>query len=161
MSEIVIDPQAGFKAYADPHIIEGRTLKQDDIRTAVLHIIHEQGLVKVGNVYYMKREFQNLDAETRAVYGPRRSMSSLPSTSQAPKAEANENPEVPVHAPRVKRSKSASHASSASLLHRHSHMSSSLKNPSKKFKKFILKTVLAPMKKLQESTTPKTASDDC
>ncbi|VFR00767.1 unnamed protein product [Cuscuta campestris] len=98
------------------------------------------GLVKIGEEYYMKKEFQNLDEATRAEYGPRRSMSSLPSTSRAPRAvdEENANTEVPVRAPRVKRSKSASHASSASLMHRHSHMASTSKNPFKKFKKFIL-----------------------
>ncbi|VFQ76134.1 unnamed protein product [Cuscuta campestris] len=80
------------------------------------------GLVKIGEEYYMKKEFRNLDEATRAEYGPRRSMSSLPSTSRAPQAEAEENAntEVPVRAPRVKRSKLASHASSASLMHRHS-----------------------------------------
>ncbi|VFR01254.1 unnamed protein product [Cuscuta campestris] len=111
------------------------------------------GLVKMGEKYYMKKEFQNLDEATRAEYGPRQSMSSLPSTSRAPRAEAEENAntEVPVRAPRVKRSKSTSHASSASLMHRHSHMASTSKSPFKKFKKFILKTVVAPMKKLQES----------
>ncbi|VFQ60841.1 unnamed protein product [Cuscuta campestris] len=111
------------------------------------------GLVKIGEEYYMKKEFQKLDAATRAEYGPRRSMSSLPSTSRAPQdeAEENANTEVPVRASRVKRSKSASHASSASLMHRHSHMASTSKNPFKKFKKFILKTVVAPMRKLQES----------
>ncbi|VFQ97334.1 unnamed protein product [Cuscuta campestris] len=111
------------------------------------------GLVKIGEEYYMKKEFQNLDEATRAEYGPRRSMSSLPSTSRAPRAEAEENAntEVPVRAPRVKRSKSASHASSASLMHCHSHMASTSKNPFKKFKKFILKTVVAPMRKIQES----------
>ncbi|VFQ79197.1 unnamed protein product [Cuscuta campestris] len=31
-----------LKAYADPHIIEGRTLKQDDIPVAVLELIQEQ-----------------------------------------------------------------------------------------------------------------------
>ncbi|VFQ67744.1 unnamed protein product [Cuscuta campestris] len=111
------------------------------------------GLVKIGEEYYMKKEFQNLVEATRAEYGPRRSMSSLPSTSRAPQAEAKENAntEVPVRAPRVKRSKSASHASSTSLMHRHSHMASTSKNPFKKFKKFILKTVVAPMRKIQES----------
>ncbi|VFQ67216.1 unnamed protein product [Cuscuta campestris] len=111
------------------------------------------GLVKIGAEYYMKKEFQNLDEATRVEYGPRRSMSSLPSTSRAPQAEAEENAntEVPVRAPRVKCSKSTSHASSASLMHRHSHMASTSKNPFKKFKKFILKTVVAPMRKLQES----------
>ncbi|VFQ79940.1 unnamed protein product [Cuscuta campestris] len=109
------------------------------------------GLIKIGEEYYMKKEFQKLDAATRAEYGPRRSMSSLPFTSQAPDAEANNTTEVPVRAPRIKRSKSASHASSASLLHRHSHMASTSKNPFKKFKKFILKSVVAPMRKLQES----------
>ncbi|VFQ76060.1 unnamed protein product [Cuscuta campestris] len=111
------------------------------------------GLVKIGEEYYMKKEFQKLDAVTRAEYGPRRSMSSLPSTSRAPQdeAEENANTEVPVRAPRVKRSKSSSHASSASLMHRHSHMASTSKNPFKKFKKFILKTVVALMKKFQES----------
>ncbi|VFQ73968.1 unnamed protein product [Cuscuta campestris] len=103
--------------------------------------------------YYMKKEFQNLDEATRAEYGPWRSMSSSPSTSRAPRAIAKENAntEVPIRVPRVKRSKSASHASSASLMHRHSLMASTSKNPFKKFKKFILKTVVAPMKKLQES----------
>ncbi|VFQ77967.1 unnamed protein product [Cuscuta campestris] len=51
MSEIVsnvkpdaqLDVQDGFKAYADPHIIEGRTLKQDDILVSVHELIHEQG----------------------------------------------------------------------------------------------------------------------
>ncbi|VFQ94702.1 unnamed protein product [Cuscuta campestris] len=109
------------------------------------------GLVKIGEEYYMKKEFQKLDEATRAEYGPRRSMSSLPSTSQAPDSEGNNTTEVLVHAPRVKRSKSASHASSAPLLHRHSHMASTSKNPFKKFKKFILKTMVAPMRKLQES----------
>ncbi|VFQ63998.1 unnamed protein product [Cuscuta campestris] len=111
------------------------------------------GLVKMGEEYNMKKEFQNLDEATRAEYGPRHSMSSLPSTSRAPRAEAEENgnTEVPICAPRVKRSKSASHASSASLMHRHSHMASTSKNPFKKFKKFILKTVVAPMRKHQES----------
>ncbi|VFQ84066.1 unnamed protein product [Cuscuta campestris] len=111
------------------------------------------GLVNIGAEYYMKKEFQNIDEATRAEYGPRHSMSSLPSTSRAPQAEAEENAntEVPVRAPRVKRSKPASHASSASLMHRHSHMASTSKNPFKKFKKFILKTVVAPMRKLQES----------
>ncbi|VFQ80904.1 unnamed protein product [Cuscuta campestris] len=110
-------------------------------------------LVKIGEAYYMKKEFQNLDEATRAEYGPRRSLSSVPSTSRAPRAKAaeNANMDVPVRAPRVKRSKSASHASSASLLHRHSQMASTSKNPFKKFKKFILKTVVAPMKKIQES----------
>ncbi|VFQ75207.1 unnamed protein product [Cuscuta campestris] len=50
MSEIVSsvqinaqpDVQDGFKAYADPHIIEGRTLKQDDIPVPVLELIQEQ-----------------------------------------------------------------------------------------------------------------------
>ncbi|VFQ84582.1 unnamed protein product [Cuscuta campestris] len=111
------------------------------------------GLVKIGEEYYMKKEFQNLDEATRAEYGPQRSLSSVPSTSRAPRAEAveNANTDVPVRAPRVKRSKSASHASSASLLHRHSQMASTSKNPFKKFKKFILKTVVAPMKKIHES----------
>ncbi|VFQ87024.1 unnamed protein product [Cuscuta campestris] len=110
-------------------------------------------LVKIGEEYYMKKEFQNLDEATRAEYGPRRSMSYLPSTSRAPRAvaEENANTEVPVRAPRVKRSKLASHASSTSLLQRHSPMASTSKNPFKKFKKFILKTVVAPMRKLQES----------
>ncbi|VFR03179.1 unnamed protein product [Cuscuta campestris] len=40
------------------------------------------GLVKIGEEYYMKKEFQNIDEVTRAEYGPRRSMSSLPSTSR-------------------------------------------------------------------------------
>ncbi|VFQ96732.1 unnamed protein product [Cuscuta campestris] len=111
------------------------------------------GLVKIGEEYYMKKEFQNLDEATRAEYGPRRSLSSVPSTSRAARAEAEEkaNTDVPVRAPRVKCSKSVSHASSASLLHRHSQMASISKNPFKKFKKFILKTVVAPMKKIQES----------
>ncbi|VFQ79137.1 unnamed protein product [Cuscuta campestris] len=111
------------------------------------------GLVKIGEDYYMKKEFQKLDAETQVEYGPQRFMSSLPSTSQAPEADVktNANTEVPVRAPRIKRSKSASHASLASLLHRHSHMASTSKNPFKKFKKFILKTVVAPMRKLQKS----------
>ncbi|VFQ77698.1 unnamed protein product [Cuscuta campestris] len=111
------------------------------------------GLVKIGEEYYMKKEFQNLDEATRAEYGPQRSLSSVPSTSRAPKADAedNANREVPVRAPRVKRSKSASHAFSASLLHCHSQMASTSKNPFKKFKKFILKTVMAPMKNIQES----------
>ncbi|VFQ74785.1 unnamed protein product [Cuscuta campestris] len=109
------------------------------------------GLVKVGDTYYMKREFQNLDAKTRAEYGPRRSMSSIPSTSQAQEPKADENAGVPVRAPRLKRSKPASHTSSASLLHRHSHTASSSKNPFKKFKKFLLKNVVEPMKKPQES----------
>ncbi|VFQ81451.1 unnamed protein product [Cuscuta campestris] len=60
------------------------------------------GLVNIGDDYYMKREFQKLDTETQAEYGPRRSMSSLPSTSKALEAEANANTEVPVRAPRVK-----------------------------------------------------------
>ncbi|VFQ80958.1 unnamed protein product [Cuscuta campestris] len=111
------------------------------------------GLVKIGDEYYIKKEFQNLDEATRAEYGPQRSMSSLPSTSRAPRAEAEENAnkEVPARVPWVKPSKSASHVSSASLMHRYSHMASTSKNPFKKFKKFILKNVVAPMRKLQES----------
>ncbi|VFQ83173.1 unnamed protein product [Cuscuta campestris] len=215
------------EAFADPHIIEGRTLKQDDIPVPVLELIQEQdnqvgvyectllywllthkkinlpfmilrhmhecsgrqnkpygmllthifskreilevrpsrvhyldaeclgycGLVKIGEEYCMKKEFQNLDEATRAEYGPRRSMSSLPSTSRAPRAvaEENANTELPVRSPRVKRSNSVSHAYSDFLLHRHSHMASTSKNPFKKFKKFILETVVAPMRKLQES----------
>ncbi|VFQ90180.1 unnamed protein product [Cuscuta campestris] len=135
------------------HIFAKREILESCVRYLDAECLGYCGLVKIGEEYYMKKEFQNLDEATRAEYGPRCSMSSLPSTSRAPQAEAEENAntEVPVHAPRVKHSKSASHASSASLMHRHSHMASTSRNPFKKFKKFILKTVVAPMKKLQES----------
>ncbi|VFQ78629.1 unnamed protein product [Cuscuta campestris] len=40
---LIVNNLSGFKAYADPHIIVGRTLKQDDIPVPVLELIQEQG----------------------------------------------------------------------------------------------------------------------
>ncbi|VFR03164.1 unnamed protein product [Cuscuta campestris] len=107
------------------------------------------GLINIGDTYYMKWEFQNLDVETRAENGPRRSMSSIPSSSQAQEPDIDDNEKVPIRATtKTKCSESASHTYSAKLMCHHSQMASSSKNPFKKFKKFFKKHVVDLIKKI-------------